>query len=186
MRDVRFVCAAALMATLSIVVGCDTGGDRGDEHGAPEQTAEAPASPTVDPPATTEAAEAESGEHAAKGSGEHIGEREHAAEGAGGDEESGVQYALDQTFDAVRRGVRLRLSWDAVTRAFSGTILNTTERTVERVRVEVHLSNGTELGPTTPADLAPGESRAVRLEAGAGAFATWSAHAESGRGEHGG
>ena len=34
----------------------------------------------------------------------------------------------------------------------------TTASTLRRVRVEVHLSNGIELGQTTPVDLAPGES----------------------------
>jgi hypothetical protein len=182
MIDVRRFSAAAMVAVLSIVVGCDTGPGSGDEQAAPEHGGDARASAAVDPAPVSEAG---SEEHA-EVSGEQAGEREHGGEHGGGDEEAGARYALDQTFDAVRRGVRLTLSRDAATRAFNGTVLNTTERTAERVRVEVHLSNGTELGPTTPADLAPGESRAVRLEAGTATFATWFAHAESGRGEHGG
>ena len=56
------------------------------------------------------------------------------------------------------------------------------------VRVEVHLSNGTELGPTTPGDLAPGEMIPVNLQATDEPFTGWTAHPEVGGGgesEHG-
>jgi uncharacterized protein (DUF849 family) len=48
-----------------------------------------------------------------------------------------------------------------------------------------HLSNGRELGPTTPADLEPGEKRDVTLTAESDDFDGWSAHPEVGSGEHG-
>ena len=56
------------------------------------------------------------------------------------------------------------------------------------VTVEVHLSNGTELGPTERNDLAPGEKIAVKLSAEGQDFDWWKAHAESGEGggEHSG
>ena len=65
---------------------------------------------------------------------------------------------------------------------------NTTNNVLRQVRIEVHLSNGAELGPTTPVDLAPGEKVAVNLSSTAAAFNTWVAHAEvgSGGGEGGG
>ena len=53
---------------------------------------------------------------------------------------------------------RLVLSYDSTSNAFIGNVENTTDTTLRRVRVEVHLSNGTELGPTTPTDLAPVQS----------------------------
>ena len=62
-------------------------------------------------------------------------------------------------------------------------------RTLQKVRVEVHLSNGTELGPTTPVDLGPGEQSDISLTATSVLFDTWSAHPEvdeSGSGEHSG
>ena len=59
---------------------------------------------------------------------------------------------------------------------------NTTKATLKRVRVEVHLSNGVELGPTTPMDLAPGQSIDVSLPATGQNFATWGAHPEVGSG----
>ena len=65
---------------------------------------------------------------------------------------------------------------------------NTTDSTLKQVRVEVHLSNGTELGPTTPTDLNPGESIDISLKATDKSFDGWSAHpevGESGSGEHG-
>ena len=45
---------------------------------------------------------------------------------------------------------RLILHYDAASNSFKGTVENTTSGVLDRVRIEVHLSNGTELGPTTP------------------------------------
>ena len=63
---------------------------------------------------------------------------------------------------------------------------NTTVNALSNVRIEVHLSNGTELGPTTPVDMAPGEVLQVNLPSTQGSFTGWVAHAEVGGGEHGG
>ena len=100
-------------------------------------------------------------------------------------EESGVSLALDETYDVIRKGARLILRYDAPSNSFVGTVQNTTEGVLNRVRVEVHLSNGTELGPTTPVDLAPGESAEVSLAATEEPFTGWTPHAEVGSGEHG-
>ncbi len=110
---------------------------------------------------------------------------------AGSEEGSGANLALDETFDAVRGGARLILSYDAAGNAFTGTVQNTTGNVLPQVRIEVHLSNGVELGPTTPVDLAPGQVLAVQLPATAAPFTGWIAHAEVGSGgeaggEHGG
>ena len=111
-------------------------------------------------------------------------------ERAGGGEEGGATLTLEETFDTVRKGARLILSYDKAIQAFIGTVENTTGATLERVRVEVHLSNGVELGPTTPNDLAPGEQMDVRLDAAGQDFTGWTPHAEvgpqSGGGEGGG
>ncbi len=110
-------------------------------------------------------------------------------EGRGEGEEPGVRLAIDETYNVVRKGVRLILSYDSSSSAFVGTVENVIERTVSAVRVEVHLSNGTELGPTERNDLAPGEQLAVTLSSIKGQdFDWWKAHAESGEGEgeHGG
>ena len=93
--------------------------------------------------------------------------------------------ALDETFDAVRGGARLILRYDTPTNSFKGTVENTTNGVLDRVRVEVHLSNGTELGPTTPTDMAPGEVLAINLPATPAAFTGWTAHAEVGAGGEG-
>ena len=118
----------------------------------------------------------------------HSGEgAEGGAEGseAGGEEGSGATLAADETFDMVRGGARLILSYDASANAFTGSVENTTNSVLTRVRIEVHLSNGTELGPTTPVDMAPGEVRTVNLPATAAPFSGWIAHAEVGSGEGG-
>lgn len=114
----------------------------------------------------------EEGEHGEEG--EHSEEEEHGEEG----EESGVYIARDATWDAVRRGIRLTLSYDAERDAFMGTVENATEATVCAVRVEVHLANGPELGPTDRQDIAAGGSGAVELSAEGEDFETWTAHPE--------
>ena len=118
----------------------------------------------------------------ARESGEHDGDGEHAENSESNEfgEESGTQLTLHETFDDVRAGARLVLSFDLTAAVFTGTVQNTTTTVLNRVRVEVHLSNGTELGPTTPVDLAPGESADVNLSAVGESFTTWSAHPEVG------
>jgi hypothetical protein len=96
------------------------------------------------------------------------------------DEESGVELARDETYDQVRNGARLVLSFNPDNNSFNGFVENTTGETLERVRVEVHLSNGVELGPTTPVDLAPGEIQDIKLSAKNFEFDSWTAHPEVG------
>ena len=97
------------------------------------------------------------------------------------DEESGTQFTLTETYDQVRNGARLILGYDVASNAFVGTVENVTTSTLQNVRVEVHLSNGVELGPTTPTDLGPGQVLDIDLAAPAGGgFTTWSAHPEVG------
>ena len=121
------------------------------------------------------------GEHVGmEGSGEREGNGE-GSEGNGGDgEESATQYGPGDSYDVVRAGARLVLRYDAATQTFKGTVTNTTAVTLTRVRIEVHLSNGVELGPTTPIDLKPGETIDIVLPAPGQTFATWSAHPEVG------
>lgn len=104
----------------------------------------------------------------------------------GGEEgESGTQYALADTAEEMRSGIELSISYDSTREVFIGTITNTTAATITMVRVEVHLSNGVELGPTPTVDLAAGESREVELDAGSQTFTMFSTHVEIGSGEHG-
>ena len=132
--------------------------------------------------ATREISERGSGEHGPGGEGsEDRGEQSGGA--AGSEEASGASLAPDETFDAVRGGARLILNYDAAGNAFTGTVENTTGSVLSNVRIEVHLSNGTELGPTTPVDMAPGEALPVNLPATQASFTGWIAHAEVGGGE---
>lgn len=107
-----------------------------------------------------------------------------------GDEESAVQLVLTDTYNSIRAGAHLILAYDAATNSFKGTVKNTTGAILPRVRVEVHLSNGVELGPTPPVDLAPGEQIPVTLMAEGPPFDKWTAHPEvggsGGEGGHGG
>jgi len=115
------------------------------------------------------------------------GEHDHDGKEYGGEEgeEKSIQLSLDEVYDEVRKGVRLVLTYDAESNSFNGTVENTTDEILEIVRVEVHLSSGKELVPTTPADLNPGEKRAVKLNATNKDFDGWSTHAEVGSSEHG-
>ena len=136
-------------------------------------------------PVNTEGGSEAGGEqHGAEGGSESGGEGSEG--GAAGSEEGGNALALDQTFDMVRAGARLIMSYDAAGNAFVGSVANTTDATLTRVRIEVHLSNGIELGPTTPVDLAPGEILDVVLPASTQSFDGWTPHAEVGASEGGG
>ena len=121
-----------------------------------------------------EGTESSGGEH---GSGGERGNETWAEEGSGAS-----ALALQETFDTVRSGARLVLNYDAPSNSFKGTVENTTNGILDRVRVEVHLSNGTELGPTTPTDMAPREVIEINLPAMPASFTGWTAHAEVGGG----
>ena len=73
--------------------------------------------------------------------------------------ESGTRYQISETAKEVRQGVELIIRFDDAKTAFVGTVKNTTSSDVEQVRVEVHLSNGTELGPTPRVELKAGETK---------------------------
>jgi len=114
------------------------------------------------------------------GRGEHQGD----LHGEGQGEESGTKLGLNEVYDEVRKGTHLVLSFDKATNSFTGTVENVSGELLDRVRVEVHLSNGKELGPTTQVELGPGEKRDIELTAESGDFDSWSTHAEVGSGEH--
>ena len=119
----------------------------------------------------------EGGEEHGSGSGEHGGE--------GREGSTAAALAPEDTYDETRYGARLIMSYDAAANAFTGTVENTTNRVLTRARVEIHLSNGTELGPTTPTDLAPGQVLQIRLPSTIAPFTSWTTHAEIGNEEHG-
>lgn len=109
----------------------------------------------------------------------HSGEDAHSHE-----EEANAMLELDQTYEQVRKGVRLTLSYDSESESFGGTIENTTQDALPAVSVGVNLSNGSELGPTRPVDLAAGESQSVELNAAGESFDGWSAYSELGSSGH--
>ncbi len=157
-----------------VLVGCSgSGSDQSGEHGSGEESRE-------------RSTASESGEHSGgsdsseRGAESESGEHDGGSESGDGAEESGTQYTLSETFDHVRAGARLVLSYDSAGNAFTGKVENTTSDKLDLVRVEVHLSNGIELGPTTPVDLAPGQTVEVTLQASSQPFVSWSAHPEVG------
>ena len=127
------------------------------------------------------------GEHGGGGEGAE-GRGEGAGEGSegGGEEATANQMEPGETFDMVRGGARLILNYDAASNFFKGTVENTSNNVLTNVRIEVHLSNGTELGPTTPINMTPGQMAIVHLPSTQAPFTGWVAHAEVGGGEAGG
>jgi len=157
MPKLRFFTIICMGLLLVFVYGCNKGSNEG------------------------EATEASMHEH------EHVGQAGHEhehGEHAGEGEETGPRISKDGIHDEVRKGVRLILSFDNKSSSFFGTVENVTEKTISRVRVEVHLSNGNELGPTEPIDLAPGKKVDVGLSAEGQSFNWWKAHAEADASEH--
>ena len=167
-RTLLFGPAMGAILVAGILLGC-TGDNEGGE--GPEST-------------HVEVSQSISGERGGEhGSG---GESGRESGSGGGEEGSGAMLAPDETFDMVRGGARLILSYDPASNAFTGTVENTTSNDLTRVRIEVHLSNGTELGPTTPIDMAPGQVATVNLPSTQASFTGWVAHAEVGNAESGG
>lgn len=174
----------------SVVAGCGAGSETAEEHGEVDAIAEgrsesisAPESESGQEP-STEPDRTERREH----EGEHDSGEEHDSGGEHGEEsgESGIRYGISETASEIRNGIELILRFDASAGGFVGTLTNTGGEPVSQVRVEVHLIEGPELGPTPRITLAPGETSPVRLEAGGRSFETWTAHVEIGEGEHSG
>ena len=170
----RWLAIVVAMAASLGIAACseEPRGDAGtaDGSGAPLEAA-----------AEVERPEGEAESASSEGEGEHgesEGEGEHGeSEGEEG-EESGVYIGSEDTWDATRNGAKLVLSFDPASNAFVRTVENTTRQTLCAVRVEVHLSTGTELGPTERADLGSGETTVVRLPTAGELFDTWTAHPE--------
>ena len=130
------------------------------------------------------------GEH---GGAEGRGERgegdggEHGGRGEEGGGEGAYVPKMTKQNKLFANGARLVLEFDPRTQVFVGSVTNTTIRTLPQVRVEVHLDNGTELGPTKRIDLGPGETVPVELGAFGNVFGAWVSHPEAGVEEgHGG
>lgn len=164
---VRLVASVAVIGVLALLGACASNDDelRGEHGGAHRGESR--------------------GEHGREGRGEHRGREGGGEHGREGGEESGTEFGLDDVYDNTRNGARLVLRYKRDSNSFVGTVQNTTKATLERVRVEVHLSNGKELGPTIPKNLAAGERIDVELMATSKNFDKWSAHPEVGSGEHG-
>lgn len=126
------------------------------------------------------------GEHGFAGglhneSGEGLGGE--SGEGSGGESgESGTQYGRADTARESRAGVDLVMRYDAARERFEGTVTNTNGAAVDDVRVEIHLSNQVELGPTPRTTLVAGEVLPVELDARGQQFQAWSVHVEIGPG----
>ncbi len=182
LRMAHTLAILVLTVTMIVAVGCSRRGQSGADQSAGNVTE----SRGEGSEGAGEGSES-GGEGGGEGSGEHGSGGESGGEGGSeGSEEGGGALALDETFDMVRAGARLVMSYDVAANAFVGTVENTTNATLTRVRIEVHLSNGIELGPTTPTDLAPGEVMDIVLPASTQSFDGWTPHAEVGASEGGG
>lgn len=183
MSKSKFFMIICMSFLLVFVYGCNKSSNEGEASEAVTQEQGEHAGEREEAGEHTERAaqEGEQGEH--EGEGEHEGVSGEHAEGVEG-EETGPRISLDGTHDEVRKGSRLILAFDKESSSFIGTVENVSEKTISRVRIEVHLSNGTELGPTEPVNLEPGKKIDVKLSAEGQSFEWWKAHAEVGESEH--
>lgn len=121
------------------------------------------------------------------------GEKGHGDEGGRGHEEGrrgGEEHSegrgnakLAKHVKTYKNGALLTLQYNPATQAFVGSVKNTTGKPLSEVRVEIHLSNGVELGPTMRTDVKPGASLDVELSALDQKFTTWVTHPEAGNEE---
>ncbi|MCY4397933.1 MAG: hypothetical protein OXE96_01115 [Gemmatimonadetes bacterium] len=111
--------------------------------------------------------------------GEHGG-RERGASAREGEEGSAYLPKMTKQNEVFGNGARLVLQFNPKTQVFAGSVTNTTARTLSQVRVEIHLDNGTELGPTKRIDVRPGQTVPVELGAFGNAFSAWVSHPEAG------
>ena len=122
----------------------------------------------------------ERGGREARGEGSESGGGEHGAIGDGGGEESAFLPMMTRQDRIFADGIRLVLKFDPETQVFVGSVTNTTARTLPEVRVEIHLDNGAELGPTMRIDIEPGQTVPVALGAFGQRFGSWVSHPEAG------
>ena len=97
--------------------------------------------------------------------------------------EPGALCAMSETARQSRSGVDPARSFDRATASFAGTVTNPTAAPVAGVRVEIHLSNGVEPGPTPLLTLNPSQASPVARDARGQEFTTWQVHLEIGRDE---
>ena len=136
-----------------------------------------------------------------RGEGGELGGRERGGRGEVGEEGGAYLPKMTNQNELFANGARLVLQFNPGTQVFVGSVTNTTANTLSQVRVEVHLDNGTELGPTKRIDVQPGRTIPVELGAFGNEFTSWISHPEAGveqghglageeggegRGEHGG
>jgi len=75
----------------------------------------------------------------------------------------GTFIPVTDTWDSVRDGLHVVLSYDEGLDAFKGMITNNTSGTLCDAQVSVQLENGPDLGPSTPVDLDAGAARPVEI-----------------------
>lgn len=100
--------------------------------------------------------------------------------GNGGEEASAFMPRLARLDQRFANGARLVLQFNPNTQVFEGSVTNTTAGMLPQVRVEVHLDNGVELGPTKRIDVSPGETISVELGTFGNEFYAWVSHPEAG------
>ena len=106
--------------------------------------------------------------------------RGEGGEHGGGEEGGAYMPKMAKQNEVFGNGARLVLQFNPRTQVFAGSVTNTTSRALSQVRVEVHLDNGTELGPTKRIDVAPGQTVPVELGAFGNDFNAWISHPEAG------
>lgn len=110
------------------------------------------------------------------------GEHGHREGGERGDSEKGGRgiAKLTKHVKTYKNGGKLTLQYNPATQAFIGNVKNTTSKDLPDMRVEIHLSNGVELGPTKRIKMKPGQTIPIELGAFGQNFTHWVTHPEAG------
>ncbi len=85
------------------------------------------------------------------------------------------KMAVSESFDEVINGAKITLNCDARVGGVVGTVQNKAAVAIEKVTIDISLSNGLKLETVTFENLQPGESKSVEILAENGLFNRWTA-----------
>ncbi len=86
------------------------------------------------------------------------------------------QLGINETYNDVRNGIRLILSYNHGSSSFVGTAENITEQILQSVSVRIILSSGSSLGPIFLTEVMSGDTRTINLSDEHQMFNWWIAH----------
>ena len=156
---ISLLVGVTLLVALTACVGDEESGEHNEGAETGERSEQSEGGELNENSETGEHSEqSESGEHSRNGEG---GEHSEGSDSDGDGEESGTQYGLTETYDVVRAGARLILSYDTPSNAFTGTVENTTGETLRACASRFISQTGSNSGQRLPATWIRGRARTL-------------------------